>query len=270
VNLIKLKVEGLDAEQGHVPVDEFLEKLTHLVTALNEIDRLVGQSGSPKLYYRIVNATHGSPLEVTLEPVLKKKTVAAGEQYIHECHDRFFRELSAIKRMEPLSPDVETGLLENLYDLAIGAGTEFKSAALSNDKAHIELDKTFETNLARLVREEDVSYGGMDGKLEAVNIHGGNRRCWIYPQLGPQRVRCDFLPGTSEQIREALGHLVHVEGAKFFRPPGPFPIRIAVKEFEILDGEEAVSLSSLRGIAPNATEGVSAVEFIRRIRNEWE
>jgi hypothetical protein len=38
---ITLTVDGVDSEHGHVKADEFIDRLTHLLTALNSIDRLV-------------------------------------------------------------------------------------------------------------------------------------------------------------------------------------------------------------------------------------
>jgi len=266
---ITLTVEGVDSEHGHVRADEFLDQLTHLLTALNGIDRVEGKTGSPKLYYRIVDAKHTSPFTLTLEPVIKKGQKTERD-YVHRCHSRFFKELSAIRRMEPISPDIESGLLEHLRDLAIGVGRDFKSATISNGHEMVELDAVFEKNLNRLIAEEDVSYGRIEGTLDAVNIHGETRRFWIYPKVGPQRVRCDFLPGTSDQLRSALGHFVRVVGLKFFRPPGPFPFRIKVKEFNVISDEKIVSIGELRGIAPAATGEMGAVEFVRKIRNEWD
>jgi hypothetical protein len=268
--LIALTVEGLESENGHVRADEFIDKLTHFLTALNGIDRLVGQSGSPSLYYRIVGAVHnGTPLKFTLEPVLRKNTKKADKDHLQNFHKRFFREVDAIKRMEPVSPDVEDRLLEHLLDITSGIGESFKSATISNGKEQVELDRNFEKNLRKLIEEEDVSYGSIEGKLDAVNLHERTRRFWIYPKIGPDRVRCDFLPGTFDQIKEALGHRVRVIGQKFFRPPSPYPFRINVKDFEKLSDEKIVSIKDLGGIAPDATGEMSSVEFVRKIRNEW-
>lgn len=269
-NYITLSVEGLDAENGHVKVDEFLDKLSHLLTALNGIDRLVGETGSPSLYYRIVDASHSSPFKITLEPVVRKNIKKVKKEIINRCHDRFFGEISAIKRMNPVSPDIDNRLLEHLRDLAIGVGQDFKSVVISNGRERVELDRKFETSLQKLLNEEDVSYGGIEGMLEAVNIHGDARRFWIYPKIGADRVRCDFLPGTYDQIKEALGHYVRVVGLKFFRAPSPFPFRINVKDFEVISDEKIVSINQLIGIAPDATGEMSSVDFVRKIRNEWD
>jgi hypothetical protein len=272
--LITYCVEGLDSEHGHVSVAEFLDKINHLLCALNGIDRVVGQSATPNLYYQIVNASHSSPLTITLQPVIKKRdkqnvrTVSAS--YIGVCHKRFFQELEAVRKMEPISLEIEPELLEHFRDIALGVGQDFKSATIYNGEHRVELDRIFEKNASRLTSEDSVSFGNFEGKLDAVNIHGEARRFWIYPTRGPKKVKCDFMPGTAEQIINALGHFVRVKGLKFFRQASPYPFRIKVKEFEVISNAGRVPLMSLRGIAPDATGGLSAVEFVRKTRDEWD
>jgi hypothetical protein len=269
-NLITLEVEGPTSEDGHVRADEFVDKLEHLLTTLNGIDRMVGDTAQPTLYYRIVSITHSSPVTVTLEPVVRPRVAKPSPDHIKARHHRFFRELDAIHKNEPVSPEVDEQLLENLRDLALGVGESFKRAAISNFEVRVELDEVFETNVQKMLGEEYTSYGGVDGMLEAVNIHGTTRRFWIYPRIGAQKVRCDFLPGTKDLVREAVGHYVRVEGYKYFRSQNPYPTRILVREFEVLDKEEPVPLARLRGTAPDATGNVSAVDFVRAIRDEWD
>jgi len=269
-NQITYSVSGLDSENGHVALGEFVDRIEHLLSALNGIDRLVGESQSPKLYYRIVNASHSSPLTITLEPMVKKDVRNVPRDYVHSCHSRFFRELRAVRRMEAVSPDLEPTLLDDFRDIALGVGHDFKSATISNGEERVELDRTFEANIKKLTMEEDVSFGSFEGKLDAANIHEQTRRFWIYPTLGPQRIKCDFMPGTSQQIKDAMGQFVRVTGLKFFRQSSPHPFRIKVKEFEVVEHEGRVSLGDLEGIAPDATAEMSAVEFVRQIRNEWD
>jgi hypothetical protein len=269
--LIKLEVEGVASEEGHVRFDELLQKLEDLLIALNGVDRIVGNTFQPTLYYRVVDVSHGSEVAITLEPVVREQMSARrAAAHIDTRHTRFFKELTAIKMNEPVSPEVDEHLLERLRDLAEGIGRSFQRAVISNSESRVELDQTFESNVRKLLAEEDSSYGGVEGTLDAVNIHGALRRFWIYPRLGADRIRCDFLPGTEEQIRDALGHYIRVEGVKYFRAGNPYPYRISVRNFERLDTEEFTSLVDLRGIAPGATGELSAVEFVRAIRDEWD
>jgi hypothetical protein len=267
---ITYTVDGVDSENGHVTLALFLDRIDHLLNALNGIDRLIGGGGNAKLDYLIIKATHNSALTLTFQPVPKKRTPQIPRDYIPKCHARFFKELRAVGRMEPISPDVEPELREHFRDIALGVGRDFKTAAISNGEERIELDKNFESNAKKLTNEEDCSFGSFEGKLDNANIHGEAGRVWLYPEIGPRKVRCDFMPGTRDQIKEAFGHFVRVVGLKFFQPSNPYPFRIKVKEFEILNHKDQVSLQSLKGIAPAATGEMNAVDFVRQIRNEWD
>src|SRR5262249_28465489 len=158
----------------------------------------------PTLYYRVIDVSHGSEVAITLEPVVKKRATVSATQATREItarHNRFFKELSAIKRNEPVSPEIDESLLERIRDLVEGLGRSFSRASISNSESRVQLDETFETNIRKLLSEEDCSYGGVEGTLDAVNIHGATPRFWIYPRVGPERIKCDFLPGTREQVR---------------------------------------------------------------------
>jgi hypothetical protein len=269
-NLITLTVVGIESEHGHVRADELLDEISDLLLTLNRLDRIVGQTASPTLYYRIVAVHHASPLSITLEPVVRRKIQKPTKDHIQIRHARFFRELDAIRRNEPVSPDIDDQLLEHLRDLTVGVERSFKAVTISNHQSRVDLDKTFETNVRKLLDEEDASYGHVEGSLDTVNIHGYARRFWIYPRIGAQKIRCDFLPGEADRIREALGRYIRVEGVKFFRPQSPYAYRVAVKEFEILSEGEQIHLKDLRGMAVGATGELSSVDFVRAIRNEWD
>lgn len=269
-NLITLEVDGPSSEDGHVRADEFIEKLEDLITALNGVDKMVGDTGQPTLYYRIVAVSHTSPLTITLEPVVRKRVATPARDHIRTRHHRFFRELAAIRTNQPISPELDDRTIEHLRDLVSGLGQSFNRAAVFNSEARVELDSTFETNVRKLLDEEDCSYGGFEGMLDAANIHGRTRRVWLHPKLGPQKVRCDFLPGMTDQIKECFGQYIRVEGFKYFRAQSPFPYRIKVIEFEALEGDEESALINLGGIAPGATGDMTSVEFVRAIRDEWD
>jgi hypothetical protein len=269
-NRITLIVEGGESEQGQVRADQFCEELSHLITTLNGFDRLVGGTGKPTLYYRIVEISKSSPVRVTLEPMVRPSFPKPNRDHIAVRHHRFFQELKAISRNEPVSPDLDEPILEHLRDLTAGPESSFKTVIISNGDTGVRLDQDFVINIQRLLNEADSSYGTVEGSLDSVNIHGHARRFWIYPRVAPPKIRCDFLPGTADQLRDALGQYVRVEGFKYFRPQSPYPYRVAVRDFEILSDKTEVHLKDLRGIAAGALPQMSSVEFVRAIRDEWD
>lgn len=269
-NQITWTVEGPDAENGHVRADDFIDEIERLLSALNGIDKVVSETAQPTLYYRIVALSHSSPVSITIEPVIKPRIANPPSDYIALRHHRFFRELNAIRRNEPVSEDIDDSLLEDFRDLAAGRGQSFRAASISNDEARVEIDETFEANITKMLGEEYSSYGWVEGKLEALNIHGRARRVWLYPTVGPQRIRCDFLPGTKQQLLEAADKYVRAQGVKYFRPQSLYPFRVRVMEFEVVESDDDTTLSSLRGIAPRATGEMNSVDFVRAIRDEWD
>jgi hypothetical protein len=268
-NLITVQFEGMPDQNGHLTVAEFLQKIEQLLASLNGIDRIVGQTSRPTLTYRIVDAKHSSPITLTIEPVVRRRVTIEGTDHVERRNKRFFTELNAIRRGEPVSPEIDDDLLMHIRGLVEGIGKDFVSARISNGNASVELDYVFEEKVRKLLDEEDCSYGGEEGMLEAVNIHGAKPTCWIYPKIGAKKIRCDFLPGMQDQIRDNLGQFVRVEGLKFFRPNSPFPFRVSVKDLIPIQIDAAAPLASLKGVAPNATGALSAVEFVRKMRDEW-
>lgn len=270
-NLITLQIEGTPSEGGHILVSDFIERLENLLSTLNGIDRIVGNTSHATLNYRIVDAKHTSPLTFTLEPVIKARVKKPEPHHIENRHKRFFSEMAAIRDRKPISPEIDDSLLIHFQRLVEGVGKDFTKARIFNGKVSVDLDSEFETSVRKLLDEEDASYGCEEGMLEAVNIHGRNRTCWIYPRIGPQRIRCDFMAGTRDQIRENLGKYVRVEGIKYFRPNSPFAFRVSVRDFDALPGDvEPFHIKDIYGIAPDATKTTGTMDFITDLRDEWD
>jgi hypothetical protein len=268
-DLITVQIEGTPDQDGHVILADFLQRIDQLLQALNGIDRVVGQTERPTLNYRIVDTKHTSPISITLKPVFRKNVIIEGSDHIEKRNKRFFSELKSIRRGDLPSDDIDENLLMHFRRLSEGLGTDYASAKISNGSNSVELDRVFEVNVQQLLHEEDRSYGGEEGMLLAVNLHG-RQTFWIYPKIGPTKIRCDFQPGMRDEIRENLGRFVRVEGLKFFRSHTSFAVRIAVKDLTPIQEDSSITLKSLRGIAPQATGELSAAEFVRNLRDEWE
>jgi hypothetical protein len=63
---------------------------------------------------------NGSPISLTIEPVIKARVTNPPRDYIAVRHHRFFKELDAIHRNEAVSEDIDDALLEDFRNLAAG------------------------------------------------------------------------------------------------------------------------------------------------------
>jgi hypothetical protein len=269
---IVFQVEGLDSENGHVRLDSLLSQLKALEESLQSVERLVDDKDQATIYYRVVDASHSSPIRFVLEPVLKPRNrapVTDSLGLLKKHHDRFFVEIGRISRKEAPSPDVSDKTLQTIQKLVNQQGKEFKTATITNGSAKVQLDAKLKQNVNYFLTEEISSYGSYQGTLEAVNIHGETNTFWIYPATGTNRIRCKFPVGTKERVKRALDKLVIVSGKKFYRPKSNFPHRIDVAEFEIVE-QAPKHLKDLKGtLATNGITGTSE-QIINQVRDEWE
>jgi hypothetical protein len=92
----------------------------------------------------------------------------------------------------------------------------------------------------------------------------------IYPRRGPG-VRCIFKPDLLEEAAASVARTATVSGVLKYRE-GEFPPYVChVKSIDIHPkGDELPTLEDLRGVAPAMTGELCTVEFIRRIRDDWQ
>ena len=127
-----------------------------------------------------------------------------------------------------------------------------------------------ETAVAKLDAEGRTERGMfIKGMIEAANIHESSRYFfYLYPNLGPQRVRCVFPAEHRELVRNAFGKFVRVHGDFKYGWRDRNPYEIKVKEIEILPGRaEIPDVRAFFGIAPDATGGVDTEDFMEELRH---
>jgi len=260
---ITLELQGLTNEDGHLRLEDLTSQLTALRKSLEGIDRGFDPDGRAGLYYRVVGLSHNSPVSVKLIPVRRPKRKEKDVD-ISERHHRIFKELESITRNEPPSPEVDNATLEEIRKLT--SKNRSGGARLINNAHSVSFDDAFKKNLSYFLEHEEYSVGSIQGRLEAINLHGKNR-FWIYPSAGPIRILCEFVAGLKEKAKHSLDKAIWVRGQKYFRPNANFPHRMVVHDFHEIETTEGIEkLIKMKGCA-KSDEG--SVQMIRRQRNAW-
>lgn len=229
---ITFKIEGTSDEEGHVSLTDFLTQLDLLQQTLKRFDALADETGRPRVYYRIVDASHSSPLTMVLEPVGKRLNGAfPSSERIRRGHDRYFLELYRIQKGEAPSNDVDDRTLEILQQLATPKSEKIAAQKIFNSGRDVKLDVAFGRHLAKLLKVATYSEGTLTGKLDALNIHDDSRTFWIYPVVGPNRIKCKFLPGEDGKAQALIGKYITVQGTKFFRANSLYPHFMNCRDF---------------------------------------
>ena len=267
---ITLELEGTPQEGGYLRLGDFLAQLRALRESLNSVNRVLERLSDSRIYYRIVDLSHAKGARVVLEPVTEEGN-RENQEDIQSLHDRFFQELTAISENTAPSEEIDNEALKSFQKLVEKKGRSFSTATLHNSAATVKLDDTFKERVTTLINREFYSHGSLVGQLGKINVHGRHQNFWIFPELGASKVLCKFAtPDVKEKAKAAIERIVTVRGRKYYRPNANFPYRIDVLELDpIADNETRKPLFELGGIAPNATGGKSAIDFITDLRDEW-
>jgi len=266
--VVTLQFEGTKAEHGRVRLSTFVGKLQSLSAALKEAHRAVGEpAGKLRPYYRVSELQYASPYRIALEAVMPEG--APGE--VLQAPVILMETARALASGQAVPESADSSLLRAIGGLASGAGESFEGGVLSFDGQEVRLAAELGSTVNSMLATEEQAYGSVEGRLEEINLHGGETRFRIYPLTGPKMVLCAFPPGLRESAKSGLDCWVTVYGLMHYRARDRFPCSVDVQRIEISPPEQELEhLLDLRGVARGATGDVSSEDFIRKLRDEWD
>ena len=261
-NRITIRLLGSARDGGDVRLSEFIEQLEALSEVLRQTERALSGKNSNFIYYKIVDLTHNSPATVVLEPVARPASPVTPRAVTNN----FFAGVRAIKEKKaPHGADL--AMMESYRALAAPKRDFQRVEILETAKKILPIDSAFSKQVEEIIGPDIYSFGSISGRLERVNFHNALRFV-VFPAVGPERIACEFRPDLRKRVKEALDNYVTVTGRFRYKKMDKFPYAIDAKDIDIHEpDDELPTLHSLRGLAPNSTEGMSAEEFVRSIRD---
>lgn len=265
---VTIQVQGAPEDQGHIRVSEFIQELEAVKTALRHTERMVSGSEEPVLTYRIVDVKRTNPFTLVIEavPMAQKKDVSF-EDFSQATVGKFFDNMRQLKGKQ-VPKDADLATLQAYKSLTDVLEKHISEVVIRNTQDQIVLDREFRAVIDTYIGPDELAEGSIAGVLEKVNLHG-THVFNIYPTVGPKQVVCDFPPDLRKKVKEALDNYVRVFGTLRYKWLSPFPHAVTVRDIEIFPPEDQLpTIFDLRGIAPDATDGLTAEEFIAKIRGE--
>ena len=261
---VRLILQGLASEGGHVPFSTFLQELQLLRAALRGLNRSMSPSRKASAHYRVVELRHDSPAVVGLESVALTHQDPPAEHAVLN----FARLLSDIDEESAEPGEYEPAVVRNILRMSEPVGRSLAAAKLEVTGRTYDLSSTFRERGERLLEPEESYDGVIRGMLEAINIHEGANQFRIYPDIGPSRVSCHFPMELGEIALGSVGRFVEVRGALYRKRLARFPHRAEVKVIEVYPPEEELpTIEDLRGVAPRLTGDLASEDFVRELRD---
>jgi hypothetical protein len=260
---IQLQARSTD---GELRLDDFVEELQKVKTALRETERLV-TGRAPSLYFRVKSLRKNSPAEVILEAVsdeMDERSEPKYASYVVRSLTANLRLLAHKKRPRKIDMPV----LETYRELASPAEKREIEVQIRTGNNAVLINKQFRATLDEVIGTDEISYGSLSGRLEAINFHG-RKRFWLYPTIGPNRVLGRFRNRERKRFADAVDKYVTVFGRLHYKTWDKYPYFIFADEVQIHDMADAANLHELKGVSPEATGDLTTQEYIDQIRDEW-
>lgn len=254
---IKVRLVGSAEDDGAVLFGDFREFCASLSACLALTQNAVAPD-SKRLQYKIVGLDFSSAA-LTLEPVCppqgrdtRKKVVGAFEKTVAA--------LQAGKK-----PDRRLGAEDIEAYRKLTAPLEHRTEQVW--VSGVRVTRALSTNVDKILGASFPSEGFVTGRLERVNVHG-RLEFVLYPPIGGYAVTCAFDESLLPAVRRAIKRNVTTGGRFLYRDDAAYPDRAVVSSLEIHpDDSELPTLSSLRGMSKGCTDGLTAVDFVRALRD---
>lgn len=261
---ITIKLEGSEIDDRHVRLNELIQQLQFVRSALKQTERLVTGKDENLIYYKVIDLSHNSPVTVVLEATPIKEEVK--KEVATRTVNNFFRNLNWIQKKSKVPSKVDLPALEAYRDLGALLDKNVTNIQIINSHRIFNINESFTEKVVDIIGPDEIIEGSMSGMLEWLNLHNTNT-FHIYPEVGPKKLNCHFHKTLKSTVISAIDKHVRVYGELRYKKRDKYPYAINVSEIEILpDDSELPTLASLRGIAVNQT-GMDANELVRWLRD---
>lgn len=264
---IEFLMEGFPDDRGHVDFSAFSAQVGKLNEILKRIDKLRPKGTGKKTKYRIVHLSHSSPATIRLQPVLDATELADPDNTIN----------CLMSAMERIASDgkaphwADRQLLDKIKSLTRPVGHTIYRSSLKFAGKEIALNRQISKAISRVLEGHKTVEGSIKGRVEAINVHGQSRLFYMYPVTGVPRVPCQFPEELRAEALAAIDNLAIVHGRMEYLSGSKSPRMVHVRGIDIVAAPSSLPrLKDLRGLAPDLAGGTDSVDYVRKMRNEWE
>lgn len=248
-------------------LDDFLEELRTLGTALRETERLVAQRPDASLSFKIRKLEKNSPALVELEAV---SNAVDGERKQPQFANYVVRAMTANLRLignrTKLPSRIDVPTLAAYREMTTPLQKHALEVVVKSGPNSVRINQDFRKAVEAVMGEDEISYGSISGRIEAMNTHGKNR-FRLYPVVGPFRVQGTFKSKQRSRFTAGMDKYVTIWGNLRHKTWDKFPYIIEGDDIEVHDSVPP-SFLDFKGIAPGATGRFTSADYVNELRDE--
>ena len=263
-NNITLQIRAPD-RGGDILLSDFNKEVEAFTRALESADVVLSGCNARTLEFRIVDLHHSTAtIEIDATPI--QSSVDQRDNIANA----FFAGLKEIQEYARPPRNFTSSLIDALRGLSAPVGFGIAETLITWGDRAASISVEFKKRIQDMAVPDDSESGEISGMMEMVNLHNKENKFRLFPIIGPNYLVCSFEDELLPKVKAGLGRYVFVRGIIYYRFGEKYPYRLAANDIDIPENEANLpTFESLRGIAPDLTDGLPSEVFIQRIRDEW-
>ncbi len=203
----------------------------------------------------ILNLTSNSPVTMSIE----------GEQYLSSLYGGLYHFMDT----REMPDDWNRGKIDSVLDFITPVGKTIGTLDFSLEgEKELVINSRYKADFENKIEPDFFALGTIDGTIEAINIHGRKNTVALYPTIGSNKIVLEFDDQYLDTIKNLIGFYVEISGEMKYKWRDKYPHSGTIEKIEPIVEENLPTFSEMYGMAPNATSGLPAEDFIAGIRSE--
>ena len=262
---LHLTVKG---ELGNIAFDSLTLVLEKSDSILRRFDRAVSGKETGTMKWMVAGLKEGN--SGTIE--LRSRVIRGETDFGVQVGSLYIEAIDYIETQGEAPPDYDLDMLRDLQAMthAFGRnGVDGLSVSMPDYNKDAVLSWRSDETLQNLTGVHYKTIGSVEGRVELVSLHKGNRYFNVYHAVTDKAVRCSLPEEREEAVIEDLKRKrrVIVSGEVSYNVEGRL-LNVSVDRYRTLpDEDELPALEDSLGLAPDLTGHQSTEEYIRSLRD---
>ena len=188
---ITIQIESTESGQKHVSLDDFTFQLDALKKVLANTESSISGEQA-KIDWQIVDLKHSSPAQVVLCPFPPSSRDRLEDKASQTVDTVFYhlKALSGLSGQHHQLTKISPRLLEHYEHFGKRVRQGNLKVSLISESDEVRVRKNLKEIIEPLTLPETILIGTVEGRMEYVNIHGGQNKFRIYSKIPPEQVFC--------------------------------------------------------------------------------
>ncbi|RIJ21352.1 hypothetical protein D1224_13630 [Henriciella barbarensis] len=229
-------------------------KISKLLGVLARMEREKIHTDARKTDYALIDLKHPSEFVVELRPTTKQQGYDPLPVFKWA-----MQQLENIGTDKPVDPEVDARTASLIAELAKPEPQAYQKFWVNGYADPVHFDEVYEAKARALAAKrvlierpfewfEGTSMGTLVGKLLFVDGTAGHQTFAITPEVGPERVECQFTDDMKDILRNNLFRKVRIHGRIHYHRDSPHPSTIDVRRVEPINTGEKPHYRSMAGL----------------------